>query len=123
MPRHGLTQEGAKAEEIASRPRGSKRTNVNDNDAARLAPGAEPSLISHPDSASHSYDARRAEMLTQMQRSHGNAYVNEFIGNQIIAARGHNSPPATGPGSHGDPVKAGKGGVLSVASMKTDAYH
>jgi hypothetical protein len=58
-----------------------------------------------------------------MQQKFGNSYVNEFIGNQIIAARGHNSPPATGPGSHGDPLKVGKGGTLTMAAMKSDAYH
>lgn len=67
-------------------------------------------------------EASRAESLMQMQRTHGNAYVNEFIGNEVIAVRGHNSPPATGPGSHGEPILKG-GKVLNVAAMKTDAYH
>jgi hypothetical protein len=65
--------------------------------------------------------ASRRELLTQLQQTHGNAFVQRFIGDQIIAARGHNSPPATGPGSHGDPL-VGRRAVQLVSGLSTDAY-
>jgi len=76
---------------------------------------------SHPSPSNSSFEAR-AEFLANMQRSYGNAYVNEFIGNQIVAGRGHNSPPTTGPGSHGDPIKSA-GRTLNISTMSSDAYH
>jgi hypothetical protein len=70
----------------------------------------------------NTFDGRRAALLRQMQRTFGNLYVNEFIGKQIAAARGHNSPPITGPGSHGEPIIR-RGRTLNISSMATDAYH
>lgn len=70
----------------------------------------------------NTFDGRRAALLRQMQQAFGNLYVNEFIGRQIVAARGHNSPPTTGPGSHGEPV-VGRGRTLNISTMRSDAYH
>ncbi len=107
IPRSSRANRSGKGhDETASEPR--------DHATARVVTTHGPGL--------RTFDARRAELLSEMQRAYGNAYVNEFIGNQIVAARGHNSPPTTGPGSHGNPIVKG-GKFLNISSMKIDAYH
>jgi hypothetical protein len=78
-------------------------------------------IAGHQESTDVGQSATRQELLTRLQQTHGNAFVQSFIGGQIIAARGHNSPPATGPGSHGEPL-VGRRAVQSVSGMVTDAY-
>src|SRR5689334_4506400 len=119
MPRHNFVRENVSTEDARQTPRlhPPKQT-----DTTR----ARQNLKLTTDSSHLSNDAAgregRAAFLAQMQRSHGNSYVNEFIGNEIVAARGHNSPPTSGPGSHGEPIIR-RGRTLNVSSMAADAYH
>src|SRR5213594_3486329 len=93
--------EDAQLEDVSHRSRRPKAANERldhgEKDVPRGMTGENLSILTNGAVAGRTRDVRRAEMLTQMQSSHGNSYVNEFIGNQIIAARGHGSPPATGP--------------------------
>ena len=93
MTRH-LLRENVKTEDARSsrRPEAHKGA-----DASRQSQGlklrADRSQISPEGAGSEA----RAALLSDMQRSYGNAYVNKFIGNQVVAG-GHSSPPAAGPG-------------------------
>ncbi len=80
-----------------------------------------PTIVGDSTSATAGQSQSRAEVLTRLQQTHGNAFVQRFVSGQIIAARGHNSPPATGPGSHGEPL-AGRRSVQPVSGMASDAY-
>ena len=92
-----------------------------DQDRVEAGETVETPVVTSP-TIDNTFDGRRAALLRQMQRTFGNLYVNEFIGKQIAAARGHNSPPITGPGSHGEPV-IGRGRTLNILTMRSDAYH
>ena len=119
MPRHSFVRENVNTEDVRPSPRPHPHKGA---EASRQ--GQNPKLTTDRSHVSNDTAGNegRAAFLAQMQRSYGNAYVNEFIGNEIVAARGHNSPPTTGPGSHGDPVKR-PGKVLNISSMRADAYH
>ena len=125
MRNHPIKREGLETEEAVAQPHARKnaeKDSSHDKQKVSDRGATDPALLTNAEFSGHAHDARRAELLTELQRTYGNAYVNEFIGNQIVAARGHNSPPTTGPGSIGEPLKKG-GRTTKISSMKTDAYH
>src|SRR5690242_7014821 len=107
MPRTRLKRAPTQSEEVTARPPHAPKNAEIDSSQGRVSHRGvtDAALLTDPELSGHAHDARRAELLTELQRSYGNAYVNEFIGNQIVAARGHGSPLTTGRGSHGDPIK------------------